>query len=94
MEVTVENFQEALPQIIEDIKQADFISIDTEFSGIFKGGRKAEGANGRYTIEQRYGFYREDVQKYQVLQLGICTVKYDADIGMPTLPSARLWRRW
>lgn len=86
MEVTVENFKEALPQIIEDIKQADFISLDTEFSGIFKGGKEQKGANRHYTVEQRYEIYRKDAEKFQVLQLGICTVKFNRDIGMPTYP--------
>lgn len=34
MEVSQENFFTTLPLIEESIKEADFISIDTEFSGI------------------------------------------------------------
>ena len=33
MEVTNENFMEVLPLVRESIKAADFISLDSEFSG-------------------------------------------------------------
>lgn len=35
MEVTSENFEQALPLIEESIRNADFISFDAEFSGKF-----------------------------------------------------------
>ena len=33
MEVTIENFEQVLPLVESSIAAADFISIDTEFSG-------------------------------------------------------------
>ena len=33
MEITIDNFNEALPLIKESIETAEFIAIDTEFSG-------------------------------------------------------------
>lgn len=42
VDVTVDNFPQLLPQILQDIKTAAFISLDTEFTGLladasFKG---------------------------------------------------------
>ena len=33
MEVTTENFEQVLPLLEQSIKQADFVAVDTEFSG-------------------------------------------------------------
>ena len=33
MEVTIENFEQVLPVIEDSIRRADFVAIDTEFSG-------------------------------------------------------------
>ena len=33
MEVTIENFEQVLPVIEDSIQRADFVAIDTEFSG-------------------------------------------------------------
>ena len=33
MDITIENFKETLPLVQESISKADFIAIDTEFSG-------------------------------------------------------------
>lgn len=38
MEITSENFKKVLPLVQESISQADFIAIDTEFSGKLAGG--------------------------------------------------------
>ena len=37
MEITRDNFEEALPLVEESIRMADFIAFDTEFSGITTG---------------------------------------------------------
>ena len=33
MEVTIENFERVMPLLADSIDRADFIAIDTEFSG-------------------------------------------------------------
>jgi len=35
MEVTIENFEEVFPLLEDSIRTADFIALDTEFSGKF-----------------------------------------------------------
>ena len=37
MDICVENFAEKLPFMIESVKTADFITVDTEFSGLRVG---------------------------------------------------------
>lgn len=36
MEVTIENFEEVFPLLEDSIRTADFIALDTEFSGKFQ----------------------------------------------------------
>ena len=33
MEVTIENFEQVLPLVQKSVEKADFVTIDTEFSG-------------------------------------------------------------
>lgn len=33
MEITIENFEQMIPLIEDSIERADFVAIDTEFSG-------------------------------------------------------------
>jgi uncharacterized protein YprB with RNaseH-like and TPR domain len=63
MEITQENFEFAFPLVQESIEQSDFISFDTEFSGIlyrhiiiYLGHRVAEDERGHEyeTIDERY----------------------------------------
>ena len=34
MDITTENFLETLPLVLESVKTAEFIAIDSEFSGL------------------------------------------------------------
>ncbi|KAI5821013.1 CAF1 family ribonuclease-domain-containing protein [Pyronema omphalodes] len=78
MEVTKELFEceryALLREIKAEIKEADFVSIDLEFSGV----SKTPSPHGRkHTLEERYKQSKEAASKYQVLQLGICIVRFD-----------------
>ncbi|KAI5787357.1 CAF1 family ribonuclease-domain-containing protein [Pyronema domesticum] len=78
MEVTRELFENEryalLREIKAEIKKADFVSIDLEFSGV----SKTPSPHGRkHTLEERYQQSKEAASKYQVLQLGICIVRFD-----------------
>ena len=37
MDITISNFKECLPAMIDSIMTADFIAMDTEFSGLSVG---------------------------------------------------------
>jgi len=68
MDVVRSNFVTTLPQIKDDIYASDFISFDTEFSGL--------GQNRHHnlfdTLEERYKKMKDSCMDYAVLQVGIC----------------------
>lgn len=76
MLITRKSFTSDLPKIINAIKDADFISIDAEFSGL--------GPSIDYIddLQSRYGKLRAAAMDYQLLQYGICTFKWDSDKSM------------
>ncbi|TGZ80920.1 ribonuclease CAF1 [Ascodesmis nigricans] len=78
MDITLENFPDTLPNLIKDIKNAEFIAVDTEFTGVSR--TRADGINRKHTIEERYDHCRNDAEKFQLLQLGICTVAFDKEL--------------
>jgi len=62
MEITQDNFQESLKIIEDSIDWADFISIDTEFSGYTDTPDDKE--HDYDTIEERYQKIRSVVNKF------------------------------
>ena len=52
MEIRQDNFLQNLPLIMESIEQADFIAIDTEFSGC--SSSMEEEASEYDTTEEQY----------------------------------------
>lgn len=74
MEVTRDNFKEALPSILQAVERADFVAIDAEFTGL----RRKE--TSRYceldTIEERYLKAREAAKDFGMIQFGITTFRY------------------
>ncbi|XP_027208693.2 poly(A)-specific ribonuclease PNLDC1 isoform X2 [Penaeus vannamei] len=73
VDVTVDNFPQLLPQILEDIKTAAFISLDTEFTGLladaaFKGSLFDDGL-------QRYQKLSCNIRKFMICQMGMAVFK-------------------
>lgn len=69
MEVDKDNFEEYLPKIEESISKADFVAIDTEFTGL---NLNDETKNSLFdTIEERYNKHRKSVQQFTISQIGI-----------------------
>lgn len=52
MEVTIENFEEVFPLLEDSIRTADFIALDTEFSGI--NVQDTDEHNEYDSVEERY----------------------------------------
>ena len=52
MDITGVNFVEKLPIVLKSIRTADFISYDTEFSGLFAGND--DRPHDYETLESRY----------------------------------------
>ncbi|XP_051561076.1 poly(A)-specific ribonuclease PARN-like [Myxocyprinus asiaticus] len=77
MEVTRQNFKEVLPEVCVAVQEADFISIDGEFTGISDGPSVSALTNGLDTPEERYCKLRKHSMKFLLFQFGICTFRYD-----------------
>jgi len=75
MEVNITNWGETKLRLIDDIVHAEFVTVDLELSGI--STTRVVGRGRKDTLEERYAETRAAAEKYQVLQLGLCPVKYD-----------------
>lgn len=94
MDITQSNFEDQLPLVKQSIETAEFISIDTEFSGkhfICDGVTIIDesvdigytcGIQDRphdfETVEERYCKIKELVEQFAMLQYGICTFHWDS----------------
>eukprot|EP00830_Metopus_es_P000994 TRINITY_DN10871_c0_g1_i1.p1 TRINITY_DN10871_c0_g1~~TRINITY_DN10871_c0_g1_i1.p1 ORF type:complete len:522 (-),score=108.22 TRINITY_DN10871_c0_g1_i1:10-1575(-) len=76
MEVNNKNFQEKLPHIITAITNCDFVSVDTEFTGITLSLR--DRGHQYDTMEDRYQKLKFICQNYLSWQLGLTTFRYNA----------------
>lgn len=76
MEVTVENFKEALKILEEKLPSADFVCIDAEFSGLstIKGPRFTYD-----TLEQKYQKAKNGSNEFLILQYGLCLFTWNKD---------------
>ena len=77
MEVTNSNFAEKLPIIEKAIEEADFLAIDGEFTGLSSGGNESKNSP-LDTAADRYAKNAQNVNKFLLVQFGICTFHYDA----------------
>ena len=75
MDITSSNFAEKLPLIIESVKTADFIAIDSEFSGLSVGFE--DQSHIFDSLEDRYQKYKHCCSRMNAFQFGISTFKYD-----------------
>ena len=78
MHITTTNFAQQKPKILEQLRSSVFVSFDLEFSGIggARDGRRPP-PRVKQTTQECYISYKERVEKYQVLQLGMCPVEWD-----------------
>lgn len=75
-QVTTVNFAEAYVNIVDKVTSADYIAIDTEFTGF--GSRLAPN------LDHRYLAMRDIVRSHSLLSLGITTItKTDVGNGVP-----------
>ncbi|KAJ3255099.1 hypothetical protein HK103_006642 [Boothiomyces macroporosus] len=80
MEVVAENFEVLLPHILKDIEEAEFISFDTEFSGLGLGN--AVRNDMMDTIEDRYQKISTVASQFIPMQVGLGIFKYDHNQSM------------
>ncbi|XP_071531666.1 pre-piRNA 3'-exonuclease trimmer-like isoform X2 [Panulirus ornatus] len=73
VDVTNDNFDHLLPQILADLKSASYVAVDTEFTGlladnVFKGSLFDDGS-------QRYQKLCSNIRKFTICQLGLAAFK-------------------
>jgi len=85
MDVTKQNFQYALGQILDALTNADFVAFDFEFSGIPSRANlrpalaedklQERPRDGRQSLQARYTEAKEAAEKFQILQVGLTVVE-------------------
>ena len=82
MQITSAQFDAQRPAIIDKLRKSLFVSFDLEFSGI---GKPKDGTRQPFrtkqTLQEAYMGMKEGVERYQVLQLGLCPVEWDGEKG-------------
>lgn len=76
MEILIDNFAEKLEFMIESIRTADFIAVDTEFSGLAIG--YDDQKHGFDQSEDRYQKLKHNCMRMNAFQIGVCCFKWDA----------------
>jgi poly(A)-specific ribonuclease len=84
MEVVQSRFYGILKDLLIDIADSEFVSIDFEFSGIARSQFKRREPQGRGPpdIQARYLETREAAQRYLIIQFGLTVATKDAKSGM------------
>ncbi|KAI8330136.1 ribonuclease H-like domain-containing protein [Blakeslea trispora] len=72
MEVLKSEFEEKLPVIEQAILEADFISIDTEFTGLTTPNIQLQNSDD---LNARYHKLKHCVQEFTIIQYGVCAFK-------------------
>lgn len=75
MDVTRENFLQLFPQIQADIKNANFVSFDCEFSGLGSNLKESQ-PDLLDSPAARYAKVSRTCTEFLPLQIGICTFEY------------------
>uniref|UniRef100_A0A673J6J5 Poly(A)-specific ribonuclease PARN n=1 Tax=Sinocyclocheilus rhinocerous TaxID=307959 RepID=A0A673J6J5_9TELE len=75
--VSCADFKEVLPEVCNAVQEADFISIDGEFTGISDGLSVSALTNGLDTPEERYTKLRKHSMNFLLFQFGLCTFRYE-----------------
>ena len=79
MQVTVENFNQTLPLLIDSIQKCDFVAIDSEFTGnmetIFDKPHDFDSFDDKYRKNKRA------VEKFLAFEIGLTTFLWDTDVS-------------
>lgn len=75
-EVTNDNFESKFQEISYNLQKANYIAIDTEFTGLHLENFKPSITD---TAEQRYQKLKKAVQQFNIVQFGLCTFRYCSD---------------
>ncbi|GAA5815115.1 hypothetical protein MFLAVUS_008621 [Mucor flavus] len=78
MEVLKSDFEVNLPLIKEALLDADFIAIDTEFTGLSTPDIQFQNGD---ELSTRYSKLKSCVQEFTIIQYGVCAFKKDKATG-------------
>ncbi|CEP08008.1 hypothetical protein [Parasitella parasitica] len=78
MEVLRKEFEQTLPLIEKAMVEADFIAVDTEFTGLTTPDVQFQNTD---EIATRYSKLKSCVQEFTIIQYGVCAFKRDASNG-------------
>lgn len=73
MDITLSNFSETLPEVLEAIDSCDFIAVDGEFTGL----RNGPDVTAYDTPSLYYTKLRDGSLNFLLIQVGLCTFKFD-----------------
>ncbi|KAJ3196691.1 hypothetical protein HK101_008030 [Irineochytrium annulatum] len=76
MQVTGKTFTELLPTIRDAIKNAAFVAIDAEMTGLTRN--REQVIDRMDTVESRYQKIRASAADFLVTQYGVCTFRWDS----------------
>ncbi|KAF7721418.1 hypothetical protein EC973_004704 [Apophysomyces ossiformis] len=76
MEVLKQTFEEKFPEIKQSILDADFISIDAEFTGLTTPMNTFQATDD---LDTRYQKIKASVKEYTIIQYGVCVFKRTGD---------------
>jgi len=65
-----------IEECLEDIKKAEFVAIDTEFTGIFDPPTRS--CNAR-SLEEFLEMAADSASQFSTIQLGVCTARRESD---------------
>ncbi|KAL1606598.1 hypothetical protein SLS60_004003 [Paraconiothyrium brasiliense] len=82
MDVDADSYPHELLGLLISISEADFVSLDLEFTGIpsrlpGKQPWKSHPGRGRKTLEDRYQETRIAADRYHILQIGLTCARFD-----------------
>ena len=75
MEILSSNFSEKLDFVLDSVRTADFIALDTEFSGL--NVNYDDQVHSFDQVEDRYQKLKHNCARMNAFQIGICTFKWD-----------------
>jgi len=77
MEVTRDNFIETLPLLYLAIKEADFVAVDCEFSGL--STNRDSQTDVLDSLQQRYEKLKSSAQNFMLLQFGLAAFSWSEE---------------
>jgi poly(A)-specific ribonuclease len=75
-EITNENFDLKFQEISHCMSKANYIAIDTEFTGLYIQNNEPSRSD---TAEERYKKLKKSIQTFNVIQIGLSAFRYSLE---------------